>query len=106
MKGFPGVSITRIKNYQPKRGKYLGWYISYAYYKARIRIGGKSVFLGHFATAEAAAEAYRKAKAKRNSHSPRRVDPRSHHKEGSVMGDPNKPNPNDPHDPNKPPPPR
>ena len=65
MKGYPGVSITRVKNYQPRRGKYLGWDISYAYYKARIQINGKVVYLGHYATPEAAAAAYRKAKRKK-----------------------------------------
>ena len=65
MKGYPGVSITRVKNYQPRRGKYLGWDISYAYYKARIQINGKSVFLGSFNTPEAAAAAYLKAERKK-----------------------------------------
>ena len=65
MKGYPGVSITRVKDYRPRRGKLRGWFITYAYYKARIQINGKNINLGHYDTPEAAAEAYRKAKRKK-----------------------------------------
>jgi hypothetical protein len=65
MKGYPGVSITRVKNYRRILGEYKGWDITYVYYKARIRVKGRSVFLGDFDTPEKAAAAYRQAKERR-----------------------------------------
>lgn len=64
MRGYPGVSVFRVR-YTPRRGKHRGWQIRYVYYKARIMIDGRAFLLGHFATPEAAADAYRKAKSKR-----------------------------------------
>jgi hypothetical protein len=50
--------------YKTRRGKRQGWIISYTYYKARITKNGRAFLLGHFATPEDAAAAYRKAKSK------------------------------------------
>jgi hypothetical protein len=63
MRRYPGVSAFKVR-YKARRGTYQDWTITYTYYKARIQIDGRSRILGHFQTAEAAAEAYRKAKTK------------------------------------------
>jgi hypothetical protein len=62
VRGYPGVSRFVVPHKLIRRGPYQGWSIKYVYYKARIMKNGRVFFLGHFATPEAAAAAYRAAK--------------------------------------------
>lgn len=63
MRNPPGVSPFRVR-YKARRGKLKGWLISYVYYKCRIGVRGKTIFLGNFPTMEAALAARMKAKQK------------------------------------------
>lgn len=63
MRKFPGVSSFTM-HYVPRRGPYKGWTITYTYFKARIMVRGKAIFLGHFQTPEEAAAAVVAAKKK------------------------------------------
>jgi hypothetical protein len=52
-----GVSKFTVKHVA-RRGPHKGWTIIYTYYKARIMVNGKAIFLGHFQSAEEAGAVY------------------------------------------------
>lgn len=57
MKKYPGAARFVVR-YKPRRGPFKGWLIGYTYYKSRIMVRGKSIFLGNFPTAQEASKAY------------------------------------------------